>query len=51
MDFARLLYVDGMVVVTLLMPTVLVAFWFRDRIAPAARPREVTRQRSLQAAE
>jgi hypothetical protein len=53
MDFAKLLYVDGMVVVTLVVPTVLVAFWFRERITPAVRPRKVESagRRSLAAAE
>jgi hypothetical protein len=35
MDFAKLLYVDGMAAVTLITPTVLVAFWLLDRARPA----------------
>lgn len=53
MDLAKLFYVDGMVVVTLLVPTLLVGFWFRDMTAPSARRNAVARadHGSLQAAE
>jgi len=53
MDLAKLFYVDGMVVVTLLVPTLLVGFWFRDMMTPSARRREVASSGhgSLQAAE
>ncbi len=47
MDFARLLYVDGMVAVTLIVPTVLIAFWLRDRMAPAASSRKAQVARGL----